>query len=647
MAEMQDLLKHGCRWCLGLLLLASLTLLPAAALFAKTVSLPLKVRYDLLGALVRQGMFVSPGQTIVLEDPGDPCRSIRLSNPGFSAETGRLHFEVRIDASIGTRLGQGCLTPVQWNGYLALVQTPHIDPQTWRLAFRTENVILYDGSHRPLKTGGVLGELVKTQVVGALDQMTIDLAPPVDEFKAFLLPLFPQAVRQDTLRMLDSMRPGPVRVTPAGIEMDILADVTEVYEPERDVVQEPVSGEELDGLIQTWQTWDAFLVSLLNSLPADRLTEDDRRILLDALLDIRYGFIRELAEGTLEKGFVRRQFIETWNRISPVFMSHLTGGAAGSGAGYLAFFTASDALAILDSIGPTMGLEISRNGLIRMAKYMQLGNAETLAYGPAVDMQLRRVLGLGSLPETAVPGGDETPEENPAGQGGDSSRLLPGRRPIFFLSLLSSRAWAAEKRRTPSLAEMRQWLVTPENMDTLVPRVRRLLERAATAARQTRKSPPVPAGFFRQAVLATAWQESCYRQFVVKKRKLTYLQSYNRTSVGLMQINERVWRGIYDLHQLRWNIYYNARAGCDILNLYLNRYVLKKYGRALGQKKVSPDFLSALVYALYNGGPAELKKFPRRYRSGKLHRSDKLFREKLAWVKARAWHHIRRCLGGS
>jgi hypothetical protein len=245
-----------------------------------------------------------------------------------------------------------------------------------------------------------------------------------------------------------------------------------------------------------------------------------------------------------------------------------------------------------------------------------------------------------------VPFDNEKPEEDRGGEGTNSSRLVSPVRPSFCSLFAPSMAWAATKTGSPSLAEMRRWLVTTKNADTLVSRVRNMLERAVAKTLTARRLPREIAGFFQRTVLPTAWQESCYRQFVVKNRKLTYLQSYNRTSVGLMQINERVWRGIYDLHQLRWNIYYNARAGCDIIDLYLGRYVFKKYGRALKQKKVSQDFLSALVYALYNGGPAELKKFPGRYRSGKLHRSDKLYREKLDWVKRGAWHHIRRCLGG-
>ncbi len=647
---MQHCFRRGCRWWLGFLLLAGLMWSPAAGFGAITVQLPLKVRYDLLAALVRQSMFTGPGRAMVLEDPADPCRSIRISQPRFNAAAGgRLRLEVRIDAAVGTRIGGGCLTPVQWRGYLALLQRPQLDPQRWRLSFRTEDVVLYDAAHRPLETGGMVGEMVKAQVLAGLAGMSIDLAPPVDEFKAFLLPLFPRAVRRDTLRMLQSMRPGPLRVTPTAIEMDVLADVTEVYEAEKDVVPEPVSKQDLAGLIENWQAWDAFLVSLLNSLPAAQLTDNDRRILLDALLDIRYGFIRELEHGTLKRGFVRRQFIETWNRIAPVFLGHLAGGATGTGAGYLAFFTASDALTVLDRIGPTMGLEISRNGLIRMAQYMRLQNAENLSYESAVDPQLRRVLGMGPLSGGAGPAGPPPDPEKPTGGAAPSGRLDTGSRQTLLGALLPRAAWAGEKPRRPSMAEIRRWLVTPDNMNTLVPRVRRLLEKAAAATRRKpeSKSAALPSGFFRRTVLATAWQESCYRQFVVKNRKLTYLQSYNRSSVGLMQINERVWRGIYNLHRLRWDITYNARAGCDILNLYLERYALRKYGKSLAQRRVPQDFVSGLLYALYNGGPSELKKFPGRLHSGKLHRSDRLFREKLGWVRAAAWRNIRRCLGGS
>ena len=32
-----------------------------------------------------------------------------------------------------------------------------------------------------------------------------------------------------------------------------------------------------------------------------------------------------------------------------------------------------------------------------------------------------------------------------------------------------------------------------------------------------------------------------------------------------MQVNKHVWRGFYDLDRLKWDVLYNAGAGCEIL----------------------------------------------------------------------------------
>ena len=73
-----------------------------------------------------------------------------------------------------------------------------------------------------------------------------------------------------------------------------------------------------------------------------------------------------------------------------------------------------------------------------------------------------------------------------------------------------------------------------------------------------------------------------------------------------MQINERVWRGIYNRDRLRWDIRYNALAGCEIVDLYLRRYVLK--GDVVGKYSGDSVLLSRVIYAMYNGGPGQLKK---------------------------------------
>ena len=149
--------------------------------------------------------------------------------------------------------------------------------------------------------------------------------------------------------------------------------------------------------------------------------------------------------------------------------------------------------------------------------------------------------------------------------------------------------------------------------------------------------------FFHILVLATAWQESCLRQFHVRAGKIRYLVSYNGSSVGLMQINERVWRGIYRVESLRWNISYNVNAGCEILNLYLRNFALKEI------KPANPTDLHTIAqvtYAMYNGGPGQLKHFFKRSNTHSFYRSDRLFREKYTAVKEAKFDQLGLCFSG-
>jgi len=68
-------------------------------------------------------------------------------------------------------------------------------------------------------------------------------------------------------------------------------------------------------------------------------------------------------------------------------------------------------------------------------------------------------------------------------------------------------------------------------------------------------------------LLATAWQESCWRQFIRTDGKVKAITS-STGPVGLMQVNRKVWRGLYDPGNLETDIAYNANAGSKILLHY-------------------------------------------------------------------------------
>src|SRR5208283_3412848 len=108
-------------------------------------------------------------------------------------------------------------------------------------------------------------------------------------------------------------------------------------------------------------------------------------------------------------------------------------------------------------------------------------------------------------------------------------------------------------------------------------------------------------------VLSTAWQESCWRQFVMDGTRIKWLES-STGDIGLMQVNKHVWRGFYDIERLKWDVLYNAGAGCEILARMM-RY-------ALAQPRFDPvpvaGHLARSTYAAYNGGPGACNRWRRR-----------------------------------
>lgn len=79
--------------------------------------------------------------------------------------------------------------------------------------------------------------------------------------------------------------------------------------------------------------------------------------------------------------------------------------------------------------------------------------------------------------------------------------------------------------------------------------------------------------------------------------------------IGLMQVNRHVWRGFYDIERLKWDVLYNAGAGCEILARMM------QYA-SMSQAKFDPvlisNHLARSAYAGYNGGPGACNRWRRR-----------------------------------
>jgi hypothetical protein len=625
---------------LGVLLSTSILWFPDAAFGApKTVLLPVTLDYPFIRSVFIHQLYSAPMErAIVMDEAQRDCSRIELWNP----EVGQKNSMIKLGSNIKIRTGvpilEKCIGQFEWEGYIEVLQRVTVDQKTWQVRLETIDSHIYNTNRKPATITGNLWNLIKTHVHPFLNQASIDLAPPIEELKAFLPLVFSSAERRRVDRWLSTIRLGKVQVEESAVKINIALEV-EISSKPHDTATE-LSLTEIERFSRAWEDWDAFLVFQIESLIGQPITEAERANLLETLLENRHEFLNALEYETIDQDLVRQQFIWTWQRLTQILRKYLVKQKTLSPLKYLAFFTASDALATLDKLGPTLGLEINRDGLVRLARLLGASETDpTLRYSYSVDPTLRKFLGFGPPLDDSGPILDveelELPKE-------PEKNSRPG-DPVSWLNhFLFPRAWATEGNAI-MLDRVKEWIPPTRNPERYIDKVRNALKGAVDKVLIAHPLPEDHHSFFHLLVLATAWQESCWRQFITQEGKVRYLLSYNQSSVGLMQVNQRVWRGIYRTESLRWNIKYNAEAGIEILEHYLRTYILKNMKPA---DLPNPDAIARATYVLYNRGPGKLKNFVEQGNVNPLHRTDRLFWEKYTLAKEDQFHQLVHCISG-
>jgi len=605
--------------------------------WAETVRLPITVDYPLLRSIMIDRLFAGPGGTAVALDEHDGCLRIVLWDPDVGPEGDLVRLGAKVMVRAGAPVGGQCLSPLIWVGYVEVIQRVWLDDKYWRLCFENVDLRLYDLERRQTVADEFAQSFIQTHLTKMLNKVSVDVTPPIKVLKETMPLLFSPERGKRIQEALATLRPGRVWVTPEGIKADLLMDIDLPPAAPAETGERVLSEQELEQFVKLWQSWDAFLVLQIKTLGIQPLTDEERLVILETLIETRQRFVRVLTTRVSGPDEVRDQFVIAWRRLAPILRRHLGRDPSGSPLGYLTFFTASDTLAVLDKLGPALGIEISRDGLLRLARMLvEEGEEPTLDYSWAVDARLRSTLGLGPPLKETGPAfeGEEIDLDSPLAL---NSLLRP------LADWLARPALADSDQSLPSVSELKKWIAPKSAPGPYLDRVRELLEEEAAWAIERAKLPAHYHGLYRLLVPATAWQESCWRQFVVQGGKIKYLRSYNKTSVGLMQINERVWRGIYRPESLRWDVRYNAKAGCEIIALYLNRYALPRLATA---NPIDGETLARAVYAMYNGGPSQFKTFLDRHHLKKYWQSDELFLEKFLWTAEGQWEKVCLCLIG-
>lgn len=586
----------------------------SSRLEAHEVDVPLQIDFALLRQLLLQQVYTSEKQTARVLDDGSGCNYLVLANPRIDGQRGLLHTLSDGEAKFGTALGGRCMTLFHWKGSIELFQKPTLMEGGKVIRFPIVESNIYGAGGQI--TQGILWEQVKQQVHPRLANLQIDLRSPLGELKTLLPLALPKDTEAQIQASLDSLSISTLQIEETGVRATFHFEVSDA--PAATTPQPPLSQQELE----YWQqAWDGFLTHIVKYAAADAQLEEIRLALLEVLLDARHDILDALTlPAPQEEDPVRALFLKTWSRLAPV-LRRLSAELPGQDAvRYLSFITAGEALRALDRVGPAIGLEISSQGLRRLARILLPHIREdSLEYDLEVDPQLRKLFGFGP----PLPVSEEPPL-------------------IRFDGWFIKSAWAGSLS-SQELAKLNRWAPSLDEMDRYLPMVRDLLHQAADAILQSKELDRSFHSIYRWLVLATAWQETCWRQFIRQGDRIKPLIS-GAGSVGIMQVNQKVWRGFYNINGLHHDIAYNAKAGGEILLHYFTAYALKKKEHLkTGQR----DNLARATYALYNGGPRHLQRYRLAQTDPKLRKIDQLFWEKYQTIKKGDELAVARCFGRS
>jgi hypothetical protein len=564
---------------------------------AGSLEIPLHVPLEPIRDALRTQLAAAADKPEVIYQEG-PCRYLHYDAPRLEAHDGQLHFVGPGAAALGAELYDTCYNAAAWSGSMEFTLAPQLD-SAGRLRLRIVNSRLTDAGGKETATLGFIWGMTKSYLNPRLEQFSYDIGASRETLLAVLRSAAPPAHSAELEQALAHLHVLEPRVTAQEIVIPISIDIPAAWQtapqPATAAVA-PLTDAELAALEQTLQPWDAFLVYSIKQVALDSPDGALHMRLFSLLLESRYRLVDILSGEQRSSGDpLREQFIATWNDLRAILTEAQQAGLLDASVlRYAAFINAGDALTALDHAAPGLGMQISTDGLRRLARSLRPEAADDpLAYDWNVDPQLHNLFDFETLPEPEpVPTPAAMPEQS-------------------WLELFIPAAHADSN--PPPLD---RWVPKRDELAAYQIRIAELLQKSAGEELQHAGLGSPYDTIFRNMIPATAMIESCWHQYVVKHGKISYLRS-QAGSVGLMQINQHVWRGFYNVDRLKWDTAYNARAGAQILMRYMKDYAIDYADRS-----DNLDHVPRATYAVYNAGPRAVGRFNKPHPPARQQRVD-------------------------
>ncbi|MGY6277494.1 hypothetical protein [Methylomonas sp. MgM2] len=340
-------------------------LLPAGAL-AREVAVPVPLDYRLIQNVLVNELFTGEGQTAQLWQDGKRCSYLDLSDPKISGVNGQVKIDNTVHAKFGAKMGGKCMALIKWNGILETLQKPTLDKTGNVLSFPVTQTNAFDRNGQALNIAQ-LQDLLQKVVAPRLAELKIDLNKSRDDIVKTLLPYVPAENTEQLHDSVDSLRFNSVKADAQAILLN-LGFTADLKKPNNKIA-EPFSSSELDRWHTIWQSWQTSLDKAINQATLDGELAQSRNTLHGVLEKAGIAFEKGLTGEYDENDDPVRAFInQSWDELAPLLRTVSQQLPGAEGLRYLTLIAATDLMYELESIGSPFGLEISANGLRKIAR---------------------------------------------------------------------------------------------------------------------------------------------------------------------------------------------------------------------------------------------------------------------------------------
>jgi len=341
---------------------------------ANTFSLPIRLDYSLIKKAVITQLYTGANQTAELWNDKHGCSFLKLSDLKISGQKGQIQLLNNVQAQFGTQFGGQCVTVLQWGGILETRQQPTLSADHKILSLPVTKAIAYDRQGRQL-TIDKLQELLQRVAEPKLAAVKIDLHESQGDIERTVTQFLPKENAADLKAVLDTLTFSSAGADDNGVAINLNFEAP--VKPVSQKTSPAFSEAEQKQWQAAWQQWDTLLSKAIQQASDDTQSQELRDTLTEILLESRSAFQAGLKEHDANgEDPVRVFFMNTWERLAPQLRTLAKQLPEVQSLRYMTFIAATDVIYQLETIGAPFGIDISSDGLRRLARILIAGQQE-------------------------------------------------------------------------------------------------------------------------------------------------------------------------------------------------------------------------------------------------------------------------------